>query len=67
MLLGGSVIKSIMVAVLHMYFFVSIYDFLALLIRKGYAIPNFCVVRLRCSHRCRKLFVQTLSPLKFMD
>ena len=43
-------------------------------IRKGYALPNFCVVRLRhrrrrcrrCSRR-RKLLVQTLSPLKFMD
>ena len=38
-------------------------------IRRGYAIPNFCVVRLRCSghyhsHR-HKHFVQTLSPLKF--
>ena len=45
--------------------------FLALLNRiailRGYAIPNFCVVRLRRRHHRRKRFVQTLSPLKFMD
>ena len=50
--------------------------FLALLkrlaFRRGYALPNFCVVRLRSRHRCRrhwrrKLLVQTLSPLKAMD
>ena len=34
-------------------------------IRRGYAIPNFCVVRLRS--RCRKLLVQMLSPLKSID
>ena len=48
--------------------------FLALLndiaIRRGYVIPNFCIVRLYCRHRRRhrrKHFVQTLSPLKCID
>ena len=57
----------------------TISAFLALLkrfaFRRGYALPNFCVVRLRrrrcrrrrCSRRRRKLLVQTLSPLKSMD
>ena len=46
--------------------------FLALLnripIHRGYAIPNFCIIHLR-HRRCRrhKLFVQMLSPLKFLD
>ena len=38
--------------------------------RRGYAIPKFCVVHLRRHrrrHRRRKLLVQTISPLKFMD
>ena len=49
------------------------HPFLALLsriaIRRGYALPNFCVVRLRShsSRRRRKLLVQMLSPLRFMD
>ena len=43
----------------------------ALRLRRDYALPNFCVVRLRrCrrrrSHR-RKLLLQTLSPLRFTD
>ena len=33
-------------------------------IRRGYAIPNLCVIRLRRCSRRRKLFVQMLSPLK---
>ena len=50
--------------------------FLALLNRiaicRGYALPNFCVIRLhsrlrRRLRRRRKLLVQTLSPVKFMD
>ena len=57
----------------------NLVSFLALLnrivIRRGYAMPNFCVVRLRSRRRCRhrrklfvqKLSIQTLSPLKFMD
>ena len=57
---------------LHMVCFL----FLALLnhfvIRRGYVIPYFCVIRLHCSssrrhHSRRKHFDQTLSPLKFMD
>ena len=36
-------------------------------IRRGYAIPNFCIVRLRCSSCRHKLFVQTLLPQTFMD
>ena len=52
--------------------FALVYSFLALLnriaIRRGYAIPNFCVVCLsRRRSLSRKLFVQTLSPLKYMD
>ena len=53
-------------------------SFLALLNRRGYALLNFCVVRLRrCRRRRsrrrrsrrsrRKLWLQTLSPLTFMD
>ena len=44
--------------------------FLALLnrfaFRRGYAIPNFCLVRLR-RHLRRKPSVQTLYPLTFVD
>ena len=35
--------------------------------RLSYAIPNFCVISLCSRRRCRKLFVQKLAPLKFMD
>ena len=34
-------------------------------IHRGYALHNFCVICLRS--RRRKLLVQMLSPLKFMD
>ena len=59
-----------------MYIQYIIYNvpFLALLkrfaFRRGYAIPNFCVVHLRCRcrrRRRRKHLVQMPSPLKLMD
>ena len=36
---------------------------------RDFAVPNCSVICLHCSscHRRRKLFVQTLSPLKFTD